>query len=93
MCFPRLLLISLFPTAVTAQVPIETESKEQKCKIQMNRSKLAMLCFIRQIDITNGHEAFLRAEPDKAAPYQIKRWHTNDSAQTHWEGVNLTSGN
>lgn len=45
-----------------------------------------MLCFIRQINITNKHWAFLRAEPDKAAPYQIKRWHTNDNAQTHWEG-------
>lgn len=83
LCFPRVLLISLFSTAVTAQVPIETESKEQKCEIQKNRSKLEMLCFIRQINITNGRCAFLMAEPDKAAPYQRERKHSNDNAQSH----------
>lgn len=52
-----------------------------------------MLCFIRQINITNGHWAFPTAETDKAAPYHTKGWHTNDNAQSHWEGVDSTSGN
>lgn len=46
---------SLFSIVVAAQVPIETESKEQMRKIQMNRSKLAVLHFIRHINMTNRH--------------------------------------
>lgn len=51
----RLLFSSLFSIVTSAWVPIETESKEWKCKIQMNRSKLTVLCFIRRINMNNRH--------------------------------------